>query len=447
MPNYVQLADSLAADIAAHRLRPGDRLLPQREFAWRNGVAVSTAGRVYGELLRRGLVVGEVGRGTFVAAQAERRALSLVEPSRLSVDLALNQPVLAEQAPLLAQSLAPLMRPDVLGGTLAAPSAGGSEVARRIAAGFLSTGQWRPDPATILFAGSGKQAIAASIAALVPPGGRLGVEAITYPVVTPLAARLGIVAVPLPLDGDGVRPGDLARIHADARLSALYLQPVLHNPLGTTMPPARCAAIARFAESESVPVIEDRIYAFLADDPPLATRARADCVVVDSLSKRVAPGMSVGIIAAPPGSAERFAEAVRSGGWLASGLQLEAAVRLMADGTAARIGAAKRDDARARQVIARKALDGFAVRADPRAYHLWLELPEGWRSELLTAIAARHGIALAPSRAFTAGEGQAPAAVRIALASPSPDGLRRALETLGRLLRAGPDSHDCDWTE
>src|SRR5499425_1593753 len=64
---YLKLADEIAAEIADGTLRPGDRLPPQRNFAYARKIAVSTASRVYVELLRRGLVVGEVGRGTFVA--------------------------------------------------------------------------------------------------------------------------------------------------------------------------------------------------------------------------------------------------------------------------------------------------------------------------------------------------------------------------------------------
>lgn len=78
--DYRRIADRLADDIAAGRLRPGERLPPQRAFARRRGIAGSTAGRVYAELVRRGLVVGEVGRGTFVrAAPCPRDAPS---PSR-----------------------------------------------------------------------------------------------------------------------------------------------------------------------------------------------------------------------------------------------------------------------------------------------------------------------------------------------------------------------------
>ena len=67
---YLRLADAVAAEIESGGLKPGDRLPPQRTFAYERKIAASTASRVYTELLRRGLVVGEVGRGTFISGEA-----------------------------------------------------------------------------------------------------------------------------------------------------------------------------------------------------------------------------------------------------------------------------------------------------------------------------------------------------------------------------------------
>ena len=102
---YTQLADLIAADIAAGRLKPGDRLPPQRTFAYERGIAISTASRVYSELLRRGLAVGEVGRGTFISGQGQA-ASPLSEPHAALVDLEFNFPILPEQFDLVARSLA-----------------------------------------------------------------------------------------------------------------------------------------------------------------------------------------------------------------------------------------------------------------------------------------------------------------------------------------------------
>ena len=42
-PEYLKLADAIAADIAAGVLKRGDRLPPQRDFAYKRKIAVSRA--------------------------------------------------------------------------------------------------------------------------------------------------------------------------------------------------------------------------------------------------------------------------------------------------------------------------------------------------------------------------------------------------------------------
>ncbi|MFE1785609.1 GntR family transcriptional regulator, partial [Streptomyces sp. NPDC059506] len=114
MKDYRSVADAVAEDIGAGRLRAGDRLPPQRDFARQHGIANSTAIRVYRELARRGLTVGEVGRGTFVRAASGATAPALSEPADGRVDLALNHPVAPGQAGLLAAGLGGQLRPDAL---------------------------------------------------------------------------------------------------------------------------------------------------------------------------------------------------------------------------------------------------------------------------------------------------------------------------------------------
>ncbi|EGX60847.1 GntR family transcriptional regulator [Streptomyces zinciresistens K42] len=439
MDDYRRLADRVADDIAAGRLVPGQRLPPQRVFARRRGIAGSTAGRVYAELVRRGLVVGEVGRGTFVRAAPRGTGRSLVEDATAApVNLELNYPSAPGQSELLAPSLAPLLRPDVLTGALRPAPAAGTPEARRAAAGLLATGGWRPGPDSLLFTGNARQAVAAALASLVRPGGRVGVEPLTYPVVKEIAARLGLTLVPVATDEEGPCPRALAAAHRTAPLAALYLQPTLHNPTTATTTPARRRVLARTVRDLGVPVVEDRVWSFLADDDPLAVHVPGLVHVVDGLSKRVAPGLTAGFLAVPQERAGAVAAAVRSGGWSAQRFALEAAVRWAADGTVARLVAAKRADAAERQRMVAEELRGFAVRSDPRAYFAWWELPPGWRADTFAAAAAAHGIAVTPGPAFRVDPGRAADAVRLGLASaPGPD-LRRALRTLAGVARGTP---------
>lgn len=437
MEDYRLIADQLAADIRAGRLRPGERLPPQRHFARSRDIANSTAARVYGELIRRGLAVGEVGRGTFVRAAPPGTQPTLAEPSGARVDLEVNFPVLPEQAALLAAGMARLQRPDVLEASLRPLGGAGSPAAREAAASLLGRAGWAPEPERILFAGNGRQAIAAALAACVPAGERLGVEEFTYPVVKGVAARLGVTLVPLAMDEHGLLPDALT----DAPpLRAVYLQPTLHNPLGMTIPPHRRAQLVERARALDLHVIEDAIYGFLRDDvEPLAALAPERTVVLDSMSKRLAPGLTLGYAVAPPGFEQRLASALRSGAWAASRFALDAATQWTADGTAAAIGRAKRADAVERQRIRAESLAGFTVRADPRGYHCWWELPGHWRAETFVAAAARQGIAIAPGAAFTVGTGRAPHAVRLALGTPSHRTLTEALDLLATLARGTPE--------
>ncbi|MFQ3559742.1 PLP-dependent aminotransferase family protein [Streptomyces gramineus] len=444
MNDFRGIADRIALDIARGRLRAGQRLPPQRAFARRHGIAASTAGRVYAELVRRGLVVGEVGRGTFVrATEAVPQGRALVEDGTARVNLELNYPSVPGQQELLAPALAPLLRPDALGDALRTGAADGTPRAREAAAALLAAGDWRPSPGRVLFTGNARQALAATLASLVGPGGRVGVEPLTYPLVKEVAARLSVTLVPVRTDAEGPVVESVRAAHRSAPLSALYLQPTLHNPTSLTVPAERRLRLARCVSDLGLPVVEDRVWSFLhtGPEPPLAALAPSLVHVVDSLSKRVAPGLTVGFAVVPEGRVDAVAAAVRSGGWGPGAFALEAAVRWIADGTVARLVAAKREQAVRRQGLVRELLDGFAVRADPRGYFAWWDLPEPWRADGFTAAAAAHGIGITPGTAFRTDPKRTPDAVRIGLASAAEPELVAALRTLADLAAHHPPEH------
>src|ERR1043165_2535685 len=141
---YLKLADAIAAEIAGGTLKPGDRLPPQRNFAYERKIAVSTAGRVYSELLRRGLIVGEVGRGTFISGDAKRGAAAPGEPRGVRIDLEFNYPMRPDQTAMVAKSLEGLEKPGALDGALRWATSAGTPALRSVAAAHLSQGSWLP---------------------------------------------------------------------------------------------------------------------------------------------------------------------------------------------------------------------------------------------------------------------------------------------------------------
>ena len=85
-PRYVAIADAIARDIQKEVLQPGQRLPTHRELARHLGVTVGTVTRAYAEANRRGLTVGEVGRGTFVQGPKGMDALPLPSETGIQTD-------------------------------------------------------------------------------------------------------------------------------------------------------------------------------------------------------------------------------------------------------------------------------------------------------------------------------------------------------------------------
>ena len=118
-----------------------------------------------------------------------------------------------------------------------------------------------------------------------------------------------------------------------------------------------------------------------------------------------------------------------------------AATRLIDSGAAARLAAARRQEATARQAMARRWLDGPGLMRHPSAYHVWLDLPEPWRREAFVAEARRRGVAVAPAEAFAVGRQPVPHAVRICLsAARDRTRLERALGVLAEILDSEPEA-------
>ena len=89
-PRYEAIADAIAEAITADELASGEKLPPQRDLAWRLGVTVGTISRAYRLAHDRGLVTGEVGRGTYVAPPGDLGDEVVPSPPENFVNLSRN---------------------------------------------------------------------------------------------------------------------------------------------------------------------------------------------------------------------------------------------------------------------------------------------------------------------------------------------------------------------
>jgi 2-aminoadipate transaminase len=133
-------------------------------------------------------------------------------------------------------------------------------------------------------------------------------EAETYQGALNRWTRLGVNAVGIPLDGDGMRMDALAAAldglkRRGVRPKYIYTIPTVHNPTGTILSEARRHEMLRLAHEHGVPIFEDDCYADLIWDgrrPPAlhAMSQHGGVIHVGSFSKSVAPALRVGYIVA-----------------------------------------------------------------------------------------------------------------------------------------------------
>ncbi len=441
-PHYLAIADLIAADIAAGRLRPGTRLPPQRRLAARLGIDFTTVARGYVEAKRRGLVDSRIGQGTFVRVPPASAAL---RPGALPVDLSMNLPPEPDDPPLIHRMREGLAE---IGGDIAAllryQGFGGSPADKDAASIWLGRRGLVPSQDRVFVTPGAHPALLALFGMFAAAGETILCEAITYPGVRAITRQLGMRLVGVPMDAEGIVPEALEEACRRSAPKCLYLNPTLQNPTTITVPMARRAQIVEIARAARIPIIEDDAYGFIPQHgpPPFAAMAADITWHVAGLAKCVGAGLRVAYVVAPSAKAGwPFAAALRAMTVMAAPLTVALATRWIEDGTADQLLRFIRNETAARQALAREALAGQRFRSDPLSFHLWLELPHPWTRSAFAGQMRATGIGVVPSDAFAA-DGAPGEAVRIGLGGPvSRAQLCSVLDYMAHAL-ANPPDHD-----
>jgi DNA-binding transcriptional MocR family regulator len=446
-PRYLAIAEALATDVRGGQLVPGDRLPTHRDLAYRLGVTVGTVSRAYAEAERRGLIGGEVGRGTFVRPDARRR--KNVTPADTDaplglpqvIDLSVNIPTPMTSDAIIAETIGEIARRPGIARLMDYHPHAGLASHREAGAQWLTECGFPIDAGRVIVTAGGQHAMTAALGALTEPGDIVLAESLTYPGVRRLADFLRVRVHGVAMDEDGIDPAAFETACRSLNPKALYCVTNLQNPTALVMPTERRRELGAIAQRYGVKIVEDDVYGFLLGDdtpPALASFAPELGHYFTSLSKSMAPGLRVGYLALPAGSKDDFTQVVRSTTWMATPLTAQIGTEWIQNGIGRELADGHRDEAIERQKMARQILRGYDVSPEMRAYHLWLRLPEPWSAEAFALELRMRGVAVTPSSAFATTR-NAPAAIRLCLCEPPErETLQRGLEIIAATARSLP---------
>ncbi|MDZ3995158.1 PLP-dependent aminotransferase family protein [Pseudomonas sp. Teo4] len=440
-PVYLMIADALEQDIGNGRLAAGDRLPTLKELAESLNVTPGTIGRAYDEAAKRGLVVGEVGRGTFVQQQASVSASSArpgpVPSESDQVDLSIIKPHDAHTADWLRSAINELAESPDLAQVLDYVTEGGHATHKQAGAAWIQ--RWLPEARwqQVVLTSGAQHGLLVAISSLSKSDDVILCESFCYPGIISLAHSMGRRLRGVAMDEHGLIPEALRAACREHRPALLVCVATHQNPTNSIMPRERREAIAQIAREFDLFIIDDDIYGFLEPAPdykPLAAYAPERSVYLTSLSKSVLPALRIGYLYAPPQTLSRLSSMVRSSVWMPSPLMAQLASNLINSGKADQLIQVQQNEAAARQQMAREILGQYNIRSQPNSFHIWLELPEPWTSDEFANLARNNGVTVVSGSQFLPERTSATCGVRIALMTPSRQELSFALTKLASLL-------------
>ncbi len=425
-PKYRAVSDTIRRAVVSGRLEVGARLPPVRELAYRLGITPGTVARAYSVLTDEGVLLAEVGRGTFVASPEVEEAGSLTadviphgSEGGDGYHVNLFAPHLPEigQAGLIRKLLMEVAR-DPPSGLMHYPSQMAERPLRAAAAQWLQgvlIGTVREQD--VVLTNGGQNAVVLILQAVLKVRRpTVLVEELAYPGFRRAAELLRADVVPVAMDEQGLIPEALdaaVRTH-DAQI--LCTSPEVHNPTLLSTHEPRRRALVEVARRSDLQILEDNCYVSGAHvAPSYRVLAPERTWYVSSISKSVSPSLRLGFGLAPPGQAGRLRRvAEQSFFGLATPIS-DLAAKLLQHPELPGLERKMLQRVGEYVQIAVNTLGVYdlAWRAD--LPFLWLTLPEGWRAGAFCQAAEACGVRVRSSEDFTVRSGRAPHAVRMAV--------------------------------
>jgi 2-aminoadipate transaminase len=282
---------------------------------------------------------------------------------------------------------------------------------------------------------------------LLARGDTVIVEQETYQGALNRLTRLGVTAIGIPLDGEGMRMDVLASKLAELKAKGvrpkyIYTIPTVQNPTGTIMPGSRRAELLKLSQEYAVPVFEDDCYADLIWDGkrPPAIYAMADkggVIHIGSFSKSIAPALRVGFIVAPWEMMSRMLALKTDAG--SGALEQMVLAEYCAPHFSTHVPKLTRGLRKKLDTLMEALNEQFGTSAefeDPKGgIFLWVKLPDNVDTLKLYQAALAAGVAINPGPEWSTHKAYSGSRLRLCFASPSEQQIREGVAVLADVCR------------
>ncbi|MDD4842763.1 MAG: PLP-dependent aminotransferase family protein [Anaerotignum sp.] len=437
-PIYTRLAQKLEEDIRSGRLKPGDKLPPQRELADYLDLHLSTITRTYKLCEERGLLCAKVGQGTFVASDVHTTDILLYsqEYSDL-IELGTVHPPYQDNEEIIKFMKKIFLQPDMKH-FLEYKSPAGTDMQRKTVSEWLKKIDVDVPPESILFASGSQNAICAILLGLFHAGDRIGTNSHSFSGLKSIAKMVGVQLIPLPEKNGVLNCQDLERFCKTENLKGLYFVPEYHNPTTHSLTDDERRCIGKIAKQFDFIVLEDAINRMLRDtvQRPLFAYAPEQTIHIFSVSKFLCPGLRMAYLSVPLRYKGALDTALYNMNLMVSPLNAEIVNRIFNSPMLDKIIEEKRMELRKRNELVNHMLCDYEVLGEDTCSFRWLMLPPPWKNGMeFEQFAKRMGLQVFCAEKFSVGNVISPRAIRICIsAPPTIEKLQIGIEKLAKAL-------------
>lgn len=319
---YLSIVDHIRSGL----LSEGVQLPSVRDLSKQLGVSLVTVVKAYNKLEQEGFITSVQGKGTFVNAETEEAAdagqetlsfdwqLSVQDylpraqfarfhqtPEKIHLSSSMIDPGLLPNR-YLEREIHQILseNPKILSqyGEIQ-----GDAGLRNAMSEYLRDFGVLAAPENLLVTSGSQQGIDLIARTFVGPGDVVVMEAPTYPGAIDIFRGRGATILTVPVDANGMRVDILQNLCDKYKPKIIYTIPTFHNPTGAVMTPKRRRQILDIAQSIQSIIIEDDPWGeiYFGKKPPASIKSidhYGHVIYLKGLSKTLAPGCRIGILAA-----------------------------------------------------------------------------------------------------------------------------------------------------